>query len=362
MHHHSPSWYILSPAATAHISYDALIPAAMLTSLAICLVALRWYSRIKCRPGHVACEDWFISVAMILSLCFTALIGGEILLDRQNNDREDRKKANLSILLKMIFTQSLLYHLAIALVKSSFILQYTRLFSLVPFITRTCHILLVFILGAAAWGVFGVVFMCRPTRSYWDLGVPGSCLSAEDHFFSTSVLGIVVDWAIWILPIPVVGRLRLPRRQKMGLVGVFGLGGIVCIVSILRLVLVHHFAHLGRVTRAGTFAMIWSAIELNVAIICASLLVLKPLFARFIPAIVSEQPMSAREDARLWAGLGGLRHLADTEAAVEDEEEKEDDHGRRDTAVAMDEREMRRVALPARTWHPRRELKRRKSF
>jgi hypothetical protein len=83
----------------------------------------------------------------------------------------------------------------------------------------------------------------------------------------------------------------------------------------------------------------WSAIELNVAIICASLLVMKPLFARFVPAIVSEQPMSAREDARLWAGLTGLRHLMDIETGEDEEQEKveedEEEEMRRDTAVAM---------------------------
>jgi hypothetical protein len=125
----------------------------------------------------------------------------------------------------MVFSQSLLYHLAGALIKASFALQYLHLFSLIRPITYTCYLLLAVILGAAAWGVFGVIFLCNPIPSYWDLRVPGSCGNAEDHFFSTSILGIVLDWAIWILPIPVVGRLKLPRRQKMGLLAVFGLGG-----------------------------------------------------------------------------------------------------------------------------------------
>lgn len=56
--------------------------------------------------------------------------------------------------------------------------------------------------------------------------VPGTCLNAENHFYSTSIIGIVLDWAIWILPIPVLGGLSLPRRQKIGLLGVFGLGGL----------------------------------------------------------------------------------------------------------------------------------------
>jgi hypothetical protein len=93
----------------------------------------------------------------------------------------------------------------------------------------------------------------------------------------------------------------------------------------------------------------WSSIELNVAIICASLLVMKPFFARFAPAIVSEQPMSAREDARLWAGITGLRHLVDIEAGQDEELEKEEEaeDARRDTAIAMD---LGQISVIRKTW------------
>jgi hypothetical protein len=102
---------------------------------------------------------------------------------------------------------------------------------------------------------------------------------------------------------------------------------------------------------SGTFALIWSTIELNIAIMCASLLVMKPLFARFIPAIVSEQPISAREDARLFRGLTGVGFLLDTEAGEAgetgeaEEKQEEQDDGRRDTAFAFN---VPRVAAPGR--------------
>jgi hypothetical protein len=105
---------------------------------------------------------------------------------------------------------------------------------------------------------------------------------------------------------------------------------------------------------SGTFTLIWSTIEINVAIICASLLVMKPLFARFIPAIVSEQPVSAREDARLFRGMTGVRWLLDTEAGEVEEKPEEDDDGGRDTAVAMS---VSRVTPPGRIWDPKRGLK-----
>jgi hypothetical protein len=70
---------------------------------------------------------------------------------------------------------------------------------------------------------------------------------------------------------------------------------------------------------------------------------MKPLLAKFVPAMVSEQPMSAAEDARLWRGTTGL-HLLEGGAVDEEKQEDEDgDKGRRDTAVAMS---ARRVQVP----------------
>jgi hypothetical protein len=80
---------------------------------------------------------------------------------------------------------------------------------------------------------------------------------------------------------------------------------------------------------------------------------MKPLFVRFAPAIVSEQPMSAREDARLWRGVTGLGLLV---TSVEDREKQEED-GRRDTAVAMSVRSSRRITVPGKIWDPRRRVK-----
>jgi hypothetical protein len=277
---------------------------------------------------------------------------------------------------QLVVSQSLLYHFSIALIKTSLTLQYLHLFSLIRPIIICCYILLFCILCGTAWGIFGVIFLCPPISAYWDVKASGTCMNAETHFFSTAVVGIVLDWAIWILPIPVVGQLKLPQKQKRGLMGMFGLGVVVCVVSVLRLVLVWHYAHRGEVTstlhpthslhmtniqyllilliiESGTFALMWSTIELNVAIICASLLVMKPLFARLTPCLVPEQPVSAREDARIWRALTGLSQLVDTERGQGRIKECK----RRDTAMSMRSKEGRGMLRPERAWDPQRGLK-----
>lgn len=134
------------------------------------------------------------------------------------------------------------------LVKTAFTFQYLHIFSHLPYPKFYRYSLFLLIVGVTVWGVFGIIFLCRPVQTYWNVDIDGSCMNAEHHLWSTSIIGIVIDWAIRILPMPVVGKLQLPRRQKCGLWAVFGLGGFVCVVSILRLTLVHKAVHEGKTT------------------------------------------------------------------------------------------------------------------
>ncbi|KAF2125496.1 hypothetical protein P153DRAFT_300299 [Dothidotthia symphoricarpi CBS 119687] len=344
MHSEDREWFVLSSQATANIRHAALIPAAIFSFLALCVVVLRWCSRIFLRPGYVKTEDYLVTVAMVKYGLGSA------------HEDQAQNLATFATLFKIIYAQSILYHITINLVKASFVLQYMHLFSVFRPMIYICYALLGFILGAAAWGGFGIIFLCKSVQGSESepLTDHSSCVDAEMHLWSTSVMGIVLDCAIWVLPIPVVGRLRLPKRQKIGLVVVFGLGIFVCIVSVLRLVLVHRFAEQGKVTKSATYVLIWSTLEVNLSIICASLLVMKPLFARFIPAMVSEQPMSASEDVRQWRQLAGLLWL---DGVATEEEKQEDDVERRDTALQMSGVTTGMVERPERTWNPRRSLR-----
>ncbi|KAG9193178.1 hypothetical protein G6011_03213 [Alternaria panax] len=246
--------------------------------------------------------------------------------------REGFESPLLSAMLKLALAQTILYHLASNLVKYSFLLQYIRIFSVVPSIIWICHVLFVLVVGATAWGILGNAFLCEPIQSYWNVSVSGTCMDKENHFWSTSTIGLLLDFAIWVLPIPVIGKLKLPKRQRISLFGVFGLGGFVCIVTLLRLVLVYNAANHDQVTKAGTYAIILSAVEVNIAIICASLLVMKPLFARLLPAIVSEQPVLEAEDTGTCRALTGL-HLLNGD--TDDDMEKVRGNGPRDTLLEL---------------------------
>ncbi|KAI9712328.1 MAG: hypothetical protein M1820_001541 [Bogoriella megaspora] len=148
-------------------------------------------------------------------------------------------------------------------------------------------------LAATFWAVFGGVFLCTPVGKLWKPDTPGWCMNAEDYWISAAAINVVLDFAVLILPLPVVSRLRLPKSQKIALLLVFLVGGFGSIVSIVRLSIVHVEAREGHYLESGVAAITWSAVEANTGIICASLLALKPWLVRFFPRLLSpKEPAS----------------------------------------------------------------------
>lgn len=73
------------------------------------------------------------------------------------------------------------------------------------------------------------VFNCKPISYSWtrvDPRVKGTCLGLKTVSYTTSVFHIVTDFAIWVAPMPLIWHLQLPKAQKIGLFGVFSLGGL----------------------------------------------------------------------------------------------------------------------------------------
>lgn len=96
----------------------------------------------------------------------------------------------------------------------------------------------------------------------------------------TSAFHIVID--IWILVLPYRLILSIPRplRERLAVYAVFGLGVLGTICAIVR------FNYLVLVSKStdpfyDSIAInVWSVIEVNVGILCASLPTLRPLFSR----------------------------------------------------------------------------------
>src|SRR5690242_4996693 len=128
----------------------------------------------------------------------------------------------------------LIYNLAQIITKMSFLFQYRRIFDSGGRTRLVCLYLLVFL---GLWGITQsvlVAFACVPTSLFIPSQVP-ICLDSLSIYYLTSIMNIITDFIIFTVPLPAIGGLHLPLRQKVLVMLIFCLGFFTCAISIVRL-------------------------------------------------------------------------------------------------------------------------------
>jgi hypothetical protein len=89
---------------------------------------------------------------------------------------------------------------------------------------------------AGIW--FSILFACQPVAAAWDvrLLLSAKCIDRGSVYITQAALGSITDVMLLVLPIPTVIGLQMRWRQKLGLLGMFGIGSVTLVTSIVRLV------------------------------------------------------------------------------------------------------------------------------
>jgi len=81
-------------------------------------------------------------------------------------------------------------------------------------------------IGAYTGIFFSLIFACSPIAASWSplLEPTSICINRGAIYIATAVIGVVTDALLIIIPIPTVWGLHMPRKQKIGLTSIFGVG------------------------------------------------------------------------------------------------------------------------------------------
>lgn len=80
--------------------------------------------------------------------------------------------------------------------------------------------------------------MCDPIPSYWE-NTPGRrCLDQSAALLADSVISVISDLIILVLPLPLTWSLQMSRNKKLRVIGILSAGGLATAFSIYRLILV----------------------------------------------------------------------------------------------------------------------------
>ncbi|KAM0429752.1 hypothetical protein ACHAPT_006358 [Fusarium lateritium] len=136
--------------------------------------------------------------------------------------------------------------------------------------------------------VFLAAFQCSPVSFFWlkwDGEHKGTCANVNAIGWANASISIALD--IWMLAIPMwyLRNLKLHWKKKIGVAAMFIVGTFVTIVSIIRLQYLVDLDSSQNPTYDQTDVSIWSTVEINVGIICASMPALRILLVRLFPVL-----------------------------------------------------------------------------
>lgn len=116
-----------------------------------------------------------------------------------------------------------LYNTTLALIKLTFIFQYYRLLA-VHKMKKVIWIMGIIIMAWAISQILVVILSCNPVAKFWRADLPGSCIPNLPFWYINAAGNIATDLAIFIMPLPVLNKLQLRRKQKYFLIAIFSLG------------------------------------------------------------------------------------------------------------------------------------------
>jgi hypothetical protein len=119
--------------------------------------------------------------------------------------------------------------------------------------------------------VFVNAFECpkNPTLA-WAPTFPEGCNNLVPVYYAQAGFNIFSDIVILVLPLPSLIRLQVSKRKRMALMVIFGIGSIAVIASIVRINALYLFQTSKDIPYDAIFILIWSQVEINVAITSAS--------------------------------------------------------------------------------------------
>ncbi|KAK7942755.1 uncharacterized protein PG986_011868 [Apiospora aurea] len=198
-----------------------------------------------------------------------------------------RGTQNMITYAQAVWLSSIFYNACLGFIKISVLALYSRLGDRT--LTRLAFVMIGVVCCQAGGNVLAAIFQCNPVRAAYDIAIPAAekkCINVNAFYLANAAVNIFTDLLTYTLPIRLVLRLQIPRRQKIGLAVILCLGLFACISSIVRITFVPQMLVDPDATWVISPAMYWSVIEINVGILAASIPSFKPIASRYMPRLL----------------------------------------------------------------------------
>lgn len=283
--------------------------------IVIIAVSLRFYSR-RVTKLSLGPDDWFAlsSLFFVLALngiFLSGVIQGAITGHSVVRNNWPQPSALEALVQKYKYAFQTTEKIAFGLIKISILLLWKRMLSPIRSFQLLCWVMIVIV---AAWSIsffFATLFQCG-TNWDWNwapiaffLTQCTDTLNMLTVFCGTDVL---TDFVIMLMPVPIIWRLKMSVKRKIGVTSVFMVGIFTIGAGIARtyIYLVTSYDKEDNPDFIADFTLfiLWSEIEVNVAMIVCCMPVFGPVLGQWRDSLYRR--LGHPDDGE----LGILRHSA----------------------------------------------------
>ncbi|KAI4722235.1 integral membrane protein [Aureobasidium sp. EXF-10727] len=284
--------------------------------LSVLVMALRLYARVFIL-GKIGLDDVLICTTALLAWAFVVatIVAVQHGLGSHFDEVRARGSSNLNSYIQTVWLSSIFYNACLGFLKSSILAFYLRLGD--TQLKRLAQILLAVVVCQAIANVFTCIFQCTPVAAAYtlELQTTAKCINISAFYLTNAALTILTDLLTYILPFHLVRKLQIPRRQKIGLGIMLGLGLFTCMSSIIRITYIPSMLFSKDPTWTISGPMYWSVIETNVGILTASMPAFKAIAKKFAPKLLGGSYDSNRYPSRsvhVKVGSSGFQKMGGT--------------------------------------------------
>ncbi|KAJ5932190.1 hypothetical protein N7516_006679 [Penicillium verrucosum] len=229
-------------------------------------------------------SDYFIVAAVIFavglqSISITGVIQAGIGYDHVKAIVPKYGPGPIAKLLQLIVPLQFLWVLSLSCTKVSILFLYLSIFP-VTWVVRISWTTMGVIVAWTVGTILAGCLICRPFAYNWDQTIPGgSCGNQVTSFTVTGVINLLTDVVVLVTPMPLLYSLQMATYKKVTFITIFGLGGVTCIISILRISILSTM-DFADISYSIPLANIFSGLEPCLAVILASVPMMRPLLGR----------------------------------------------------------------------------------
>lgn len=125
-----------------------------------------------------------------------------------------------------VFASSIIYLVTLLGYKFAILFLYLRLFGVSTKFRYTTWAVMFFVFGYIFCNLLTQIFGCTPVDKYWKPKILGHCIVVSNADLAYGSMNFLSDLFIFALPLPMVWRLQLSRKEKLGVTLIFMSGAV----------------------------------------------------------------------------------------------------------------------------------------